>query len=136
MIALTSTLVNITTILGGGFMNNLSENDVINKEAILEKSRQLKQDEGIEHAKARGFKLGDVIASFGVAIPLIIFSLITGQYVTVFALGAYVFAFFFGESLAIYRFTQKKSYLVYTIGAAIFAIISIVKFVTTVLNLC
>ena len=126
----------------GGFMNILNESKEnnefgteVNKEAILEKIRQSKQDEGIEHAKTRGFKLGDMIASFGVAVPLIIFSLITNQFVTVFALGAYVFAFIFGESLAIYRFTQRKIYLAYTIGAAVFSVVSIFKFVTTVLNL-
>ena len=123
-------------------MNNLSENKEstelnteASKEAILEKIRQSKQDEGMEYARTSGFELGCKITSFGVAIPLIIISLITNQYVTVFALSAYVFAFLFGESFVIYRFSQKKSYLVYTIGAAILSIVSIVKFVITVFNL-
>ena len=121
-------------------MSSLQENNEVkselSKEAILEKSRQQKQDEGIEHARTRGFQLGDKIASFGVAIPLIIFSLITNQHVTIFALAAYIFAFLFGETLTLYRFSQNKKYLGCAIASAICSVVSIIKFVTTVLNLC
>ena len=90
------------------------------KEDILERSRNSKQDEGVDYAKKQGYSIGR--HAFGaVAVALVVFSIITEQMTTIHAIVSTVFAFSFGELLAHYLFTKNMLHLA---GAALFALLS------------
>ena len=108
--------------------------DSSRKEEILAKSRNANNDEGMEHAKMRGFKLGDKIATWTVGIPLMVFSACVGQYNVAWALASYMMAFEFGAALTAYRFTKKKPYLALVIGTAILAMFAALRFIANVLG--
>jgi len=109
-------------------MSNPIENNIDNrKEEILAKSKKAKGDEGLEYAKARGNKLGEYTMSV-VGLPLIIFAFFTKEPAIFLALGAVVFAYVFGQSFAVYRFTKRKYHLAWVVLSVICAIHMIVDF--------
>ena len=103
-------------------MSNLPESKGNRKEEILEMSRQLKQDEGVEHAELKGFRSG-WLKTHIITIPLLLFFVLTGQTVAGAGVLAVTAGFEFGHQLEIYRFTQKKSHLVQSIFFASCAIL-------------
>ena len=84
------------------------------KEEILAKSRQLKKDEGLEHAQSKGNHLGEIILS-AVGLPIAIYSIVIGEYAIAWACGAIVFAFVLGQSITVYRFTKRKYHLAWVV---------------------
>ena len=92
------------------------------KDEILERSRKANEDEGMEHVKIKGSKMGVYIASTIVGTPLAFLSLIAGEMPAFFALITIYVAFGAGELFAYYRFTKQKGYL---IGAVVIALITI-----------
>ena len=117
-------------------MSNLPENDERRKEEILAKSRQSRKDEGLEHAKMRGFALGDRIATVAIGIPLALIAVWGGHghHSAAWALLAYMAAFEFGGALTAYRFSKKKLYLVLTIGMAAGTVFAVARFLIKVLG--
>jgi len=99
----------------------------MNKNEILERSRKLKKDEGQEFAEAKGFKLGEQMGLVAGLITVVI-AFFTLQEVAFWAVCTVGFSIGFGESLPIYRFTKKKSYLAWTVVFAVFAVIAVVIF--------
>jgi len=99
----------------------------MNKDKILEQSWAEKKDEGLENAKSKGNRLGEYIMS-AVALPIVFYSLIVGEFTAAWAMGAIAFAFVFGQSLNLYLFTKRKYHLAWTIFSVIFTIIFIVQF--------
>ena len=104
------------------------------KNEILEKSRQSKQDEGVENARMRGFKFGDRVATWVVGIPLSALSAFTGQYNVAWALLTYMAVFEFGAAVTTYRFTKNKIYLIIAVGMALFTVFTTFIFVSNVLE--
>ena len=94
---------------------------------VLERSRQSKKDEGMEHAELKGFKLGEQMGLVAVLITAVI-TFFTVQELAFWAVCSVGFAIGFGESLPIYRFTRKKSYLAWTIVFAVSVVIAIAIF--------
>jgi len=110
-------------------MNNSADNHIDNrKEDILAKSRKSRIDEGLEHAQLKGFKLGEY-TSAAVTLPLILFAFFTRELAMFSALGIVIFAYVFGQSLAVYRFTKRKYHLAWVILSVICAIHFIVDFI-------
>ena len=110
-------------------MNNFEENNIRNNE-ILEKSRRLKKDEGMEHAQLKGHVLGNYTMA-AVVIPILVFALLRDEIVVFNAVAAAVCAFVFGLCLTEYRFTRRKYHLAWTVFMAVSTISSIVAFVAT-----
>lgn len=98
-------------------MSNPTNNSDNKKAEILEKSRKSKQDEGLEYAEKRGNKIGVIVYAVVAAI-LLIFS-IPDRMDIVNAIASLSFAWVVGGTFSHYRFTKKKSYLIYAIGSAI-----------------
>ncbi|MCL2376199.1 MAG: DUF6442 family protein [Defluviitaleaceae bacterium] len=99
----------------------------MDKDKILEQSRAAKKDEGLENAKLKGNMIGEYAMSV-VALPIAIYSLFVGEFVVAWAIGGIAFAFVFGQSFNLYRFTKRKYHLAWTIFSVIFTIIFIVQF--------
>jgi|LSQX01.2.fsa_nt_gb hypothetical protein len=112
-------------------MSNQMDNNANKKEEILEKSRKLKQDEGMEYVQKQGVSIGSFIA-FILVCALSVISALADQMNTVWALGAVSSAFWFGKVFANYRFTKKKPYLLKTICAAFVLIAFVYWFIATV----
>ena len=88
------------------------------REDILEISRKLNDDEGMVHAENEGRKIGFFAFSI-LSIAIIIFSLIIGQEVTLYATSSLFWAFMAAEAFAKYRFSKKKVYLTSTVAGSI-----------------
>jgi len=127
MIFLTIKLGNITITLGGAFMCNGR------KEEILARSRNAKEDEGVEHAKLKGNKLGEYTMA-AVVVPIMIFAFLIGELTAFLAVGAGIAAFTFAQCLTEYRFTKRKYHLAWTIFTAIAVIACTVLFVSVSLG--
>jgi len=120
-------------MLGGNFMGDSIESSKNRKAAILEKSRKVNQDEGVDYAKNQGRRIG-MHALGGMSLALAAFSFFTNQASTINALVAAIFAFSCGEMLAHYLFTKNMLHLA---GAVLFALLSFSQvyfFVTAVLG--
>ena len=98
-------------------MNNPMENNENKKAEILEKSRNSKKDEGMEHADYRGSRIGVIVYAI-VAFFLVIFS-IPDNIKVVNAIASLSFAWVVGGTFSYYRFTKKKSYLVCVVVSVI-----------------
>jgi len=98
------------------------------KEEILAKSRKSRSDEGLEHAQLKGFKLGEY-TSMAVALPLILFAFFTRELALFTALGIVVFAYVFGQSLSVYRFTKRKYHLAWVILCIVCTVHFIIDFI-------
>ncbi|MCL2718938.1 MAG: DUF6442 family protein [Lachnospiraceae bacterium] len=102
------------------------------KEEILAKIRMSKRDEGMENADIKGTKIG-IIAYAVISFILILFSL-PDQMNIVYTIAALSFTFCFGGTVAHYRFTKNKLYLlgavwsvIATIMFALMVILSVMK---------
>ena len=91
------------------------ENNESRKEEILEKSRRLKQDEGVEAAELKGYRTGGIIADVLVGTPLLFFFMFNGQSIAATGLLALSCAIHGGYFFELYRFTKKKWRLVMSI---------------------
>lgn len=109
-------------------MDNSIKESGSRKEEILEKSRWAKQDEGIEHAEKKGLVISKLIVMF-IGLPLMFLSLIVGQTLTSTAIFILIVSHGFGETLAVYRFTKQKAYLVATIFESIALFLFIFLFI-------
>lgn len=105
----------------------------MNKKEILERSRQLHQDEGMEYAESQGRKIG-FVAFCILFLFLAIFNLFYGESVTFHAISSLFWAFIAGESYGKYRFTKTKLYLVSVIAGSIASFLSIVNYIITTLR--
>lgn len=91
------------------------------REEILERSRNAREDEGIDFAKRKSEKLGMVvllIIIFTVATPIFVLR-VPERLDLVFAMGAVVFGIVFAETFTTYRFARKKSHLIWAVGMLI-----------------
>jgi len=87
------------------------------KKEILEMSRKLKKDEGVEFAENRGNKLSEyTVGIFGTALAA--FALFNGEMAAAWAALLVVAVFGFGFFLSVYRFTKRKMHLFLTIWSA------------------
>ncbi len=105
----------------------------MNKEEILEKSRQIHQDEGMEHAENKGRKIGFIAFSILFAF-LAIFSLFYGESVTFYAISSLFWASIAGESYGKYSFTKTKIYLISAIAQSIASFLSVANYIVTTLR--
>jgi len=99
------------------------------KNEILAKVRQSNKDEGMDNAKSKGSRLGEYVSSLVIGLPIIIFSLLTGEIVTLMAIGAITFAYVFGQSLTVYLFSKSKSNLAWTVFSVVMTIYFVVEFI-------
>ena len=97
----------------------------MNKDEILKKSRQQKNDEGMEHAENSGRKFGFAAFTF-VFIFILIFSFFMG--IQNYAIFALYWTFIAAESIPKYRFTNNKTYLIIAIAGFIAAIAFLLRF--------
>ena len=95
---------------------------------ILERSRNAKKDEGMEHATLKGSKLGEITMAI-IAAPILIFAILRGEFAVFLAVGATVAAFVFAQALTEYRFSRRKSHLTWTIFLAIAVLVCLALFV-------
>ena len=99
----------------------------MNKNDILENSRNAKEDEGIDFAKKKSEKLGMVvllIIVFSIATPIFVLRM-SERVDLIFAMGAMVFGIVFAETFTTYRFAGKKSHLIWAIGMLIMTLYSV-----------
>jgi hypothetical protein len=88
----------------------------MDKDEILKKSREQKEDEGLIFAENKGRYFG-AIGFVSVFITLLFFNFFTGQ--DNYALFAMFWAYGAAEAYGKYRVTKKKVYLVSTIFGAV-----------------
>lgn len=98
----------------------------MNKEEILNKSRQSKKDEGLEYIENKGRKIG-YIAFIFVFSFIIIFNALVGQKSD--AIGALFWTFMVAENIAKYQFTHDRKNLIAAIGFSILTIFLLINFV-------
>jgi len=110
-------------------MNDQTQN---NKEDILARIRSQNKDEGIEYAESEGAKIGRYFAVEVVGGSLFFLSLVTGQWLTAYALFSVINASNVGEFLAKYQFLKQKRYLIAAICFAILGVGSAALFVRDV----
>lgn len=103
----------------------------MNREEILEKSRNEKKDEGMIEAENKGRRIG-ITAFSAVFIFIILFNFINGQ--PSYAPMAMFWAFAAAEAYPKYKFTNKKDYLVTAIAGAVASIGFLACFVINVLR--
>ena len=104
---------------------------VMKKEELLEMSRKLNSDEGMEHAENQGRKIGFFVFSF-LFIVLAVFSLFIWQLSTLYAVSSLFWAYLAAEAYAKYRFTRKKVFLASTLASGIASICFVANYIITV----
>lgn len=103
----------------------------MNKEEILNKSRQSNNDEWLEYIENKWRKIGYSIFA-GVSFFILIFSFFTGQENdAVFAL---VWTFGAAENTVKYQFTRDKGNLILAVASLILTILSLINFVSASLR--
>ncbi len=105
----------------------------MNKEKILEKSRQSQKDEGIEYAENQGRKIGFITFSL-LFVFIAIFNLFFGESSTFHAVSSLFWAFIAAEGYGKYHFLKSKVYLVTVIAGSIASVISVVNYVLATLR--
>lgn len=103
----------------------------MNKEEILNKSRQSKKDEGLEYVENKGRKIG-YIAFTCVFCFITIFNIFIGQKND--AMLALFWTFIVAENIAKFQFTHDIKNLIVAIGFSILTILSLIDFVSTSLR--
>jgi len=126
---MTRILVKMTIILGGPKMSDFTEINGKRKEEILEKSRKTIKDEGFENAHLRGINLGVIITTLAIGAPLFVISIITNQMAALGAICTINGIFLSIRKFIIYRFTKKKSYLIWSIILGVTGLATFVMFV-------
>ena len=110
-------------------MSDLTESNILRKEDILAKSRQSNNDEGIEYAVTQGAKKGNYYATEIIGLPMLMFSIVAGQWLAVYALAAVIFASEFGDFLTKYRILRQKRYFIAAICFGLLGMSAIILFV-------
>lgn len=105
----------------------------MNREEILEKSREEKRDEGKEFVVHKGRKSG-VMGMVILFILLAAFNLYNNRQETTFALLAMFFGYLGSESLGIYTLTHKKIDLLKIIIGYIVCLTFLVLYVNGVIH--
>ena len=103
----------------------------MDKEEILQKSRQERNDEGLVAARGQGQKVG--VGAFCVVFAVIVaFNFANG--LSSYAPMAMFWAFLAAEAYPQYRFTKNKGYLVATVAGAIACVAFLGSLVITTLR--
>ena len=97
-------------------MHTPTDDSKNSKAGILEKSRRLKQDEGLEYAEKRGNQIGVIVYAIVAAI-LMVFS-VPDRMDVVYTIAALSFAFVLGGTFSLYRFTKERFYLMGAVASA------------------
>lgn len=105
----------------------------MNKEEILEKSREEKRDEGKEFVFHKGRKSG-VMGMVILFVILAAFNLYNNRLETTYALVTMFFGYLGSESLGMYTLTHKKIDLLKTVIGCIVCIAFLVLYVNGVIN--
>lgn len=105
----------------------------MDKTEILEKSRAIKKDEGLESMETKGLKIGFAVFCI-LYLFMAIFNLFYGYPETGHALSALFWAFFASLSFARYRFTTQVIPLFTAIAAGLCSLLNVVNFVRTALG--
>lgn len=105
----------------------------MDKEEILQKSREEKNDEGKEFALNKGRKSG-VIGMVVVFVILAVFSLYNNRQETNYALIAMFFGYLGSESYGLYSLSNKKIDLLKTIIGCIVSVSFLVLYIYGVEN--
>ena len=92
---------------------------MMNKEEILAKSRESRQDEGINFVVDKGIK-GALVSTNTIGFILIAISFFTEQFLVLYALLTLLGASNFGEFYSQYRYFKQKRYIV---GFVLFGLI-------------
>lgn len=103
----------------------------MDREEILQKSRQENADEGFQHAEDTGRKIG-FLAFAVVFILIVLFNLFYGK--DNYAPFAMFWAFTAAEAYPKYKFTQNKAYLITAVCGAIASLASLLSFVLSFLR--
>ena len=103
----------------------------MDREEILQKSRQENADEGFQHAEDTGRKIG-FLAFAVVFILIVLFNLFHGK--DNYAPFAMFWAFTAAEAYPKYKFTQNKAYLITAVCGAIASLASLLSFVLSCLR--
>ncbi len=107
----------------------------MDKNTVLEKSRNSRSDEGIEYAESKGRKIGFVIFSL-IFLFIILFNLFfSGGNNSVFYAASSMFWIFIStDAFEKFKFTRKKSHLVITIAGGVATIIWLANFIIITLE--
>lgn len=103
----------------------------MNKEEILKKAQEEKEDEGVEEVRAKGLTIGYKIFA-GICIFLILFNLFNG--LNTYDVNTLIFAFLAAEFYSRYKFTGEKKNKMVMILASITSIFNLVAYVLSVLR--
>lgn len=98
----------------------------MDKEEILKKSREQKEDEGIIFAENKGRRFG-IVGFVSVFVIIVLFNLFTGQ--NNFAPFTMFWAYAAAEAYGKYSVTKKKAYFVTTIFAGIAAVCFLASYI-------
>lgn len=98
----------------------------MNKEEILNKSRQEKSDEGIDFIENKGRKLGFTLFVC-VYVFILAFNAEMGR--SSYELYSLCLTFLSAQSIQKYKFTRKKRYLIVSIVGIIAAIVTLGKYI-------
>jgi len=102
----------------------------VNKEEILKKSCEQREDEGAVYADNKGRRYGYI--AFGFLYVIIkLFGLFTKQ--NNYAADSMFFAYIAAEAYGKYRITKAKSMVVLTVLGAIASILTLDRYVTNIL---
>lgn len=105
----------------------------MNKEEILEKSRESHIDEGMEYAENQGRKIGFITLTLLYSF-LIIFNLFFGESSTYHAVSSLFWAVIAAGGYGKYSFLKRKVYLVIVIAGSIASVLSLVNYVLITLR--
>lgn len=103
----------------------------MNKDEILNRSRQSKKDEGVDFVQNEGVRFG-----FYVFVIVSFFMVIFNQFIGVksFDIFALIFVFESTESMTKYKFTHKKRYIISTVVYILLCITCLFAYIDTSLR--
>lgn len=104
----------------------------MNKEEILKKSREQKEDEGVAYAEDKGRRYG-VMGFCAVFIVIIFFNLFTGQ--NNFVPNSMFFAYLAAEAYGKYRLDRKKAFMTTTVFGAIASVLFLICHIMKVMEI-
>lgn len=98
----------------------------MNKDEILNRSRQSKKDEGVEFVQNEGVRFG-----FYVFVIVSFLMVIFNQFIGVKSFDIFALIFIFGstESMTKYKFTHKKRYIISTVVYILLCIMSLFAYI-------
>lgn len=103
----------------------------MNRQEILERAQREEQDEGMTHAENQGRKFALLIMTVVYAVVLIINLIYDKTDYNCIPLALY-FATLMGEGYARFRFTRKKSTLIWTILTAVIVVVELASYISMV----